>query len=285
MSSAEPQAPRGVAVGCDGLGYAYPGRQALKGVDLDAQPGEIVGLIGPNGSGKSTLIRILSGVLSDYTGSAKVDGAEVREHPRRDLARLVAVVPQETPASLPFSVLETVLMGRHPHLAGVAFETPADVRLAMEGLERSGAAHLADRGLGELSSGERQRVVFAKALAQQPRVLLLDEPTSFLDIRFQVELYDLVRALAKGEGVTVLTALHDLNLAAEYCDRIYLLRDGSLHASGPTDEVLTYRNLTEAFQTDVYVDTNDLTGKLVVIPLSDRARSLIGGDPPPRPTY
>jgi iron complex transport system ATP-binding protein len=162
-------------------------------------------------------------------------------------------------------------MGRHPHLAGLAFETHRDVELARVALDRCGARPFESRSIHELSSGERQRVVFARALAQEPRALLLDEPASFLDIRHQTELYDLVRDLA-AEGTTVLTVLHDLNLAAEYCDRIYLLREGRVAAAGPTDEVLTYSNLTRVYETEVYVDTNDLTGQLIVVPLSGRVR-------------
>lgn len=283
MSSADAAAvraadPAGTTVEARALGFSYAGRPALRGLDLVARPGEVVGLIGPNGSGKSTLLRVLSGVLPDYDGSARVGGEEVRGIPRRRMARMIAVVPQENPPSLPFSVLEVTLMGRHPHLRGIAFESATDLDIARSALERAGASHLAGRNIRELSSGERQRVMFARALAQRPSALLLDEPTSFLDIRYQVELYDLVRLLAHQEGVTVLSALHDLNLAAEYCDRLYLLREGRMHASGPTDEVLTYANLTEAFETDVYVDINDLTGKLVVIPLSDRARQGLGGE-------
>ncbi len=269
MSSPE---PRGVRIETEAVGFRYARDTALDDVCVRVEPGEVVGLLGPNGSGKSTLLKILSGVLSQYEGSARVDGAEVRTAPRRDLAAKLAVVPQETTFGFPFTVLQIVLMGRHPHLAGLAFETPQDVELARAALDRCGAAHLEDRTIQELSSGERQRVVFARALAQEPRALLLDEPTSFLDIRHQTELYDLVRELALADGTAVLTVLHDLNLAAEYCDRIYLLRQGRVAAAGPTDEVFTYANLTTVFETEVYVDTNDLTGQLIVVPLSGRAR-------------
>jgi iron complex transport system ATP-binding protein len=269
MSSPE---PRGVRVETEAVGFRYGGETALEDVSLRVEPGEVVGLLGPNGSGKSTLIKILSGILSGYEGSARVDGAEVRATRRKDLASKLAVVPQESTFGFPFTVLQTVLMGRHPHLAGLAFETQHDVDLARVALDRCGAAPLEDRTIQELSSGERQRVVFARALAQEPQALLLDEPASFLDIRHQTELYDLVRELAITDGTAVLTVLHDLNLAAEYCDRIYLLRQGRVAAAGKTNEVFTYGNLTTVFETEVYVDTNDLTGQLLVVPLSGRVR-------------
>ncbi len=260
------------------LGFAYADQPTLEGMDLTVAPGEIVGLIGPNGSGKSTLIRLLSGALGGYTGAAVVAGLDVATTPQRELARALAVVPQEPQFGFPFTVLEIVLMGRHPHLAGLAFESEADIVLARKALEQCGAAEFASRPIQELSAGERQRVVFARALTQQPRVLLLDEPASFLDIRHQVELYDLVRAQAQDKNVAVLSVLHDLNLAAEYCDRIVLIRKGRVVASGSTDEVLSYANLTEVFETEIYVDTNDLTGKLMVMPLSGRVQRKLRQD-------
>jgi iron complex transport system ATP-binding protein len=255
------------------LSFAYDGRAVLRRIDLSVAPGEIVGLLGPNGSGKSTLIKVLTGLHRDYEGSATIDGREVRDYPRRELARQIAVVQQEPSFSFSFTALEIVLMGRHPHLAGLAFESPRDVDLAREALERCGASHLADRSIHELSSGERQRVVFARALTQQPRALILDEPASFLDIRHQVALYDIVSEQVSDRGCSVLTALHDLNLAAEYCDRICLLREGHVEASGSSETVLTYANLRRVFETDVYVDTNALTGKLLVVPLPGRVQS------------
>ena len=274
---------RGVRIETVALGFRYAGEAALEDVSLRVEPGEVVGLLGPNGSGKSTLIKILSGIFPRYEGSARVDGAEVRTARRRDLASKLAVVPQESTFGFPFTVLQIVLMGRHPHLAGLAFETQRDVGLARVALERCGAAHLEHRTIQELSSGERQRVVFARALAQEPRALLLDEPTSFLDIRHQTELYDMVRELAAEEGTAVLTVLHDLNLAAEYCDRIYLLRQGQVAAAGKTEEVFTYANLTAVFETEVYVDTNDLTGQLLVVPLSGRVRRELAEKKPGTP--
>lgn len=269
MASSE---TRGATIETRGLGFAYDGAPVLDDVSIRVEPGEIVGLLGPNGSGKSTLIRLLSGVLSGHTGAVLLDGVELREIPRRALARAVSVVPQEPVFGFPFTALEVVLLGRHPHLAGLAFESEQDVELARRALARCAATELAPRTIHELSAGERQRVVFAKALAQQPRALLLDEPASFLDIRHQVELYDIVRSMAGEGGCTVLTVMHDLNLAAEYCDRIYLLCQGRVAAGGPTPEVLTYANLKRVFETEVYVDTNTLTGRLLVVPLSGRAQ-------------
>jgi len=269
-----------------GVGFAYRGgRPVLRDVSLAVAPGEVVGLLGPNGSGKSTLLRILSGVLHGYRGSVRVDGEELPRIPRRRLARTIAAVPQEATIAFPWTALEIVLMGRHPHLEGLAFESAEDVELARQALRRCNAEELAARSVLELSAGERQRVVFARALAQQPRALLLDEATSFLDVGHQVELFDVVRALAE-DGVAVLAALHDLNLAAEYCDRIVLLRQGAVEASGPTAEVFTYANLTRVYETEVYVDRNDLTGALIVTPLSSRARARLAeqgfGRPPRR---
>lgn len=260
------------ALSTQDLSFGFGERPVLSDITLHTGRGEVVGLLGPNGSGKSTLIRVLSGVLAGYGGQAKIDGREVSDISRRELAKSLAVVPQETTFGFPFTALEIVLMGRHPHLAGLAFESEQDLNVARNALDRCGAGDLATRPIHQLSSGERQRVVFAKALAQQPQILLLDEPASFLDIRHQVALYDIVRDLAEQRDGSVLTVLHDINLAAEYCDRIYLLREGRIEAGGPTREVLTYANLKHVFDTEVYVDTNALTGKLLVLPLSGRTQ-------------
>jgi iron complex transport system ATP-binding protein len=273
-----------------GLGVAYGDRPALAGVDLLLAPGTVIGLLGPNGAGKSTLVRALSGVLGRYSGTIAVSGDDLRSLPRKEVARRIAVVPQEPRFDFPFSALEVVAMGRHPHLAGLAFESAHDLAIARRALDRCGALHLAERSIDQLSSGERQRIVFARALAQQAPILLLDEPASFLDLRFQVELFDRVRELA-AEGAGVIAVLHDLNLAAEYCDQIVLLQEGRVYAAGAAAEVLTYRNLTIVYETEIYVDLNDITGALVVTPLSTRARrrirearsAALADDSPPKP--
>lgn len=265
-------AERGVRIEAENLSFAYGRRGVLEEVSLVAEPGELVGLIGPNGSGKSTLLRILAGLERGYRGSARLGGVEVRERAPRDIARSLAYLEQESRLAMPFRALEIVLLGRHPHLRGLAFEAERDREIARRALERVGAGDLAERNILNLSAGERQRVLFAMALAQEPRALLLDEAGSFLDIRHLVGMYDLVRELAREDGVAVIAVLHDLNLAAEYCDRLVLLDGGRVAASGATSEVLTYGNLKRVYATEIYVDVNDLTGALVVTPLSGRAR-------------
>ncbi len=259
------------AIDVEALDFAYGARTILHGVSLRVGRGRVVGLLGPNGSGKSTLLKVVSGVLSGYRGKVSVMGQNVSAMTRKAVARMVASVPQESSFSFPFSVLEVVLMGRQPHLSGLTFESQTDIAIAEDALRRCGALELAPRSIHELSSGERQRVVFARALAQQPQVLLLDEPASALDIRYQVELYDIVRDLAHTEQCAVLTVLHDINLAAEYCDTVYLLADGRIRAGGNVHDVLSYSNLTDLFDTEVYVDVNALTGKPLTIPLSKHA--------------
>jgi cobalamin transport system ATP-binding protein len=275
MGSAE---ARGAPLAARGLSFSYGSRRALDGVDLDVAPGEVVGVLGPNGSGKSTLVKALSGVLPGYRGSATVAGREVRATRRRELARLVATVPQESVFGFPFTALEVVLMGRHPHLEGLAFEGERDVELARRALARCGAAEFEGRSIQELSAGERQRVVFARALAQEPRALLLDEPASFLDVRHQVELSELILELAHAGGVAVLAVLHDLAMAAALCDRAYLLKAGQVAAAGPVAEVFNRADLARVFETDIAVERDPATGVLRVAPLPRRPQP--GAVPP-----
>jgi len=267
------------------LSFRYSSGHGVDAVDLAVAPGELVGLLGPNGAGKSTLVRLLSGVVGPYRGSIRLLGDELATLGRREIARRVAVVPQEPRLELPFSALEVVLLGRHPHLSGLAFESDTDLALARQALERVDALALADRPVAELSTGERQRIVVARALAQETPLLLLDEPAAALDLRHQVELFDLLRELAAGErneGRGVVAVLHDLNLAAEYCDRVVLMKDGRIAAAGDTATTLTFAHLTDAYGTEIYVDVNDLTGGLVVTPLSARARRRLAAAPAPR---
>ncbi len=266
-----------------GLGFRYASGGGVEDLTFTVEPGEVFGILGPNGSGKSTLVRLLAGLLAPQRGRVELGGEPVASLARREIARRLALVPQEPRFEADFTALEAVLLGRHPHLAGVAFESERDVAIARAALARVDAAALAERPVEELSAGERQRVVMARALAQETPALALDEPSSFLDLRHQVGLFDLVRELA-AEGRAVVAVLHDLSLAAEYCDRVLLLEHGRAAALGTTAEALTYANLTRVFETEVYVDVHDLTGGLIVAPLSARARAALAARPvePPR---
>ncbi len=250
-----------------GLHFSYGRAPVIDDVSLTLAPGEMLGVIGPNGSGKSTLMRLLSAVLRPSGGEIRVHGRPITSYSRRDLARAIAVVPQDTVIEFPFSVTEVVLMGRSPHLGGFAFEGDRDIDVARRAMQRTGVLELAERSIHELSGGERQRVILARALAQEADILLLDEPAAFLDIRHGVEIYDLLQTL-QHEGRSILTVLHDLNLAALYCDRVALLKAGRLVRIGTPSEVITYAVLTEVYETEVYVDINDVTGAINVLPLS-----------------
>ncbi len=248
--------------------FAYPRHEpVLRDVSLKVESGQVLGILGPNGSGKSTLLRLLSGWLKPQQGEIELWGTPLARLKAHEIARQLAVVPQETHVDFPFTVMEMVLMGRAPYLGGLALESATDVACAHEAMERMGVAHLASRMVQELSGGERQRVVLARALAQDTPVLLLDEPGAFLDLHHVVAIYDLLRDLA-AEGRSIVTVLHDLNLAALYCDRVVLFCRGQVFCAGAPAEVITYANVTEVYETEVYVDLNDLTGAVNVLPLS-----------------
>jgi iron complex transport system ATP-binding protein len=237
----------------------------------------MLAVVGPNGSGKSTLLRVASGVLAPLAGRVLVAGHDVQRYSRRELARLTAVVPQDTLVEFPFSVEELVLMGRAPHLGRFGFPGARDLSIAREAMLRVGVEHLARRALPELSGGERQRVIIARALVQEPRILLLDEPTAHLDIRHQVEIYDLMAELNAERGLTIVSVLHDLNLAAMYFPRVALLSDGRLYGVGATAEVLTYSTIRSVYGTEVYVAQNDVTGTINILPLSRPHRDRLSG--------
>lgn len=242
-------------------------------LSLTVECGVFLGLIGSNGSGKSTLIRAMAGVVPFRTGSIWLKGESLDSLSRRQIARRVAVLPQDTSCSFAFSVREIVSMGRHPHLGRFQRPDRQDLRIVDEVMERTDVQQLAGRNILELSGGERQRVAIARALAQKPRVLLLDEPTSHLDLNHRIEVLDLLHELNIEEGLTLVCVTHDLNDAAEYCDRLLLLHRGRTMACGSPRQVLTPDLLRRAFGVEAAVEPAPNGPGLRVIPLSRRART------------
>ena len=257
------------------LSYTYPLSRSqgaatdfsLEDVSVSIAPRSLTGLLGPNGCGKTTLLKLLSGVLKPDLGSVRLGDREVRLLSRRLLAQQIAVVPQETHPAFDFTVMEMVLMGRHPHLGAFELEGPRDLALAQDALAATGTDHLAARAYMTLSGGEKQRVVIASALTQSPDVLLLDEPTASLDLGYQLEVAALLRRLNLERGVTMVLATHDLNLAASLCDRLILMRDGRVVSQGPTRDVLTAASIRRIYDVEADVSFHAPAGHVTVTPL------------------
>jgi iron complex transport system ATP-binding protein len=240
------------------------GKTILRGIDFSVPPGEIVGLVGRNGVGKTTLLRLASRVLETQSGRVLLGGEEIESLSRRVLAQRIALVPQDMHVPFPFRVGELVLMGRAPHQSLIGLESEHDAELASAALRRLGIEALEDRSITTLSGGERQMVLFARALVQDPEVLLLDEPTAFLDLKHRVEVLREVRAFAESGGAALVVS-HDLSLAARSCDRVVLLGEGHIVAAGSPEQVLTPGNLREAFGIDAQTFSGP-DGQLVVVP-------------------
>lgn len=270
------------AYGRGGAGQPAGG-WVLDDLTFDVRPGEIVGVLGPNGSGKSSLLKIMAKVLRPLEGTVRLFGVDVAGLPQHDVARAVALVPQESLVTFPFSITEMVLMGRFPHqhqtvgLSGVGWEGPEDIRVAEAAMRETDVLHLAHRSITDVSGGERQRAVIARALTQEPKVLLLDEPTAFLDLHHQLDICSILRRLNEERGLTVVLVSHDLNLASQYCDRLLLLDKGKAVRLGTPEAVMTPDVLEEVYQCRVLVDRHPQSGlPRVTLPGRNVVRSEAG---------
>ncbi len=252
------------------ISFGYGSANVLSEVTFRADRGECIGIIGPNGAGKSTLLKTLSKILKPTSGKVILCGKDLERYAAKELARNVAVVPQDTNIGYDFTCQEVVLMGRNPHLRRFELEGKKDLDVTQESMVLTRTWHLRERPFSEISGGERQRVIIARALAQEPSVLLLDEPVSHLDINHQIEILDLVGRLKNGRGLVVIIILHDLNLAARYCDRLILLAGNGIMAAGGPEEVLTRDNIGRAFHANVLIKKHPLTGYLYVTLLNSQ---------------
>jgi len=249
------------AITVDNISFGYePATPVVRDVSLTVHRGEFLSLVGPNGSGKTTLLRLLDRIYIPQRGSITLDGQPLARFSRTAIARRIAFVPQDNTIQFPFTVAEVVLMGRAPHSGGMAFENAHDREVAGAMMALTDVAPLAAHPVMNLSGGERQRVFIARALAQEPQIILLDEPNAHLDIAHQVEMFRIIKRLNTEQGLTVISVSHDLNLAAAYSDRIAMMVGGTLAALGAPAEVLTGERIREVFHTPVIVDTHPVHG-------------------------
>lgn len=240
------------------LSVARGDNKILNNVSLNVEQGTFYMIIGPNGAGKTTLLKAMAGLIQASNGSIAIQGRDLHHYSVRKLARILAMVPQQVALDFPFSVGETVLLGRSPHLGLLTFESRHDHKLARQAMEFTDVAHLAHRRLDEVSGGERQRVIIARAICQQPQIILLDEPTASLDPAHQLKIMDLLERL-RHQGVTVIMVSHDLNLAGVYGDTLLLLQDGAIASLGTPEQVLNEEQLQASYQCPLMVDKNPIT--------------------------
>lgn len=257
-----------VNLNIEGIDCFYDSAKILENVHFSVKTGIFLGILGPNGSGKTTLLKSISRVLKPRKGAILLDDTDVYKMKTTDVAKHMAVVPQDSAIAFSFSVFQVVLMGRTPHLRRLQSESEKDIAIAKRAMEFTGTWQLADRMVNELSGGERQRVIIARALTQEPQVLLLDEPTSHLDISNQLEIMDLLKQLCAEKKLLIVGVFHDFNLAARYCDSVILLKKGKIVAAGKTSETLTSENIKEVFGIDVIVNKHPVTNLPYVIPIS-----------------
>lgn len=249
----------------------YSKKPIIKDISFEVQSKDFLGIIGPNGSGKTTLLRLLSRVLIPQQGSINMFCQDIFKLRPKEFCRKTSFVQQETLINFPFSVYEIVLLGRVPHLQRMQTETKHDIEQAISAMKLTDTLYLKDKFIDELSAGEAQRVMLAKALAQEPILLFLDEPTSHLDIGHQRQIMDLLKRLNQHNNLTIIMVLHDLNLASQYCSRILLLEEGKICRQGTPEEVLTYSNIEKVYKTVVLVNNNPVNGKpyIILVPEED----------------
>jgi iron complex transport system ATP-binding protein len=262
-----------VLLNVDGVECRYGSVKVLEDVSLSVEGGDFVGILGPNGSGKTTLLKSISRILKPHKGTILLNEADIYSLKSIDVAKQLAVVPQDTSIGFNFAALDVVLMGRNPHMERFQMESEKDMAVARKVMTLTNIWHLAERPINELSGGEKQRVIIARALAQEPKILLLDEPLTHLDIVNQLEIMDLIKDLCVKEKLIILAVFHDFNLAARYCESAIMLKEGKIFSAGSLTEVLTSENIKSVFNVDAIVNKHLVTNSIFVIPLSPQKAS------------
>jgi iron complex transport system ATP-binding protein len=249
------------AIAVRDLFLSYRKTPILQNISLQVEPGEFFMIIGPNGAGKTSLLKAMAHLVPADKGNIEILGRPQSDYSKRQLAQVTAMVPQHVTTDFPFTVKETVLIGRSPHMGMFAIEGKEDIDITRQAMKFTDIAHLADRKLDQISGGERQRVIIARAICQQPKIILLDEPTAALDPSHQLKIMDLMERLRKDQQITVIMVSHDLNLAAMYGHRLLLLKNGKIEKTGTPEEVLTQEQLISSYCCTLFVDENPLTKK------------------------
>lgn len=249
------------------LEFGYGKGLVIKGIDFNVEKGKFISIIGPNGSGKSTLLKTLNNIYNPSKGNIVLEDKDIKTYKKRDLAKKIALVPQDTNIDYDFTVEDIVMMGRHPYKNRFEKENSNDYKIVEESLKMTNTLKLRKRPITEISGGERQRVIIAKALAQNPSTILLDEPTSNLDINHQIDILSLLRFLNNKKNTTVILVIHDINLAARYSDEIILLHDGKILGKGKPEEVITRDNIEMAYGMKVAIEKNKYTNTIYLTPM------------------
>lgn len=248
------------------LTFAYDTTVVLEDISINSSSGEFIGIIGPNGAGKSTLIKIIDGILKVEEGEVIIDGREISSITRRELAKTIAYLPQESKFAFDYTVKEVVMMGRFPYLKGVWTYAATDYSIVHEMMNLMEIDRFQARQFNALSGGEKQRVLIASALAQQPKIILLDEPTNALDLHHQIAIYQIFKKLQQDQNLTIIVVTHDINLAAQFCDRMIMIGNGRVISDGRPEKVLQFQLLQDTFGVNVYIDINPLTQSLYILP-------------------
>jgi iron complex transport system ATP-binding protein len=250
------------------LSFSYEVKKVLEQVDMNIKKGSFFCIVGPNGSGKSTLLKVISSTLKPQKGVVYLEGRNINHMKSRSIAKMLSFVPQNTSLEFDFKVSDVILMGRYPYVNKLRGETQEDLEIAEKAMQYTNTTHLKDRSFMELSGGERQRVILAQALAQEPEIIILDEPVSHLDLQHQVEILNLIKKMCVDRKLTAITVLHDLNMASAYGDYIVMMKDGSVKQQGTPFETLTASYIKQIFDTEVYVSVSPVGNKPYIYALT-----------------